>query len=291
MKAGNKNALISRLKTYSSCASALIGINQTAKAGVVYTDVDPDVNIGINQEYNLDLNNDNVIDFRLTITTTTTSDFYGQPAVANVGYFECLNSNQAVVKTYSFMGSQMYLAKVHNSGDVVNANMQWYSSVYLGAEILVNGNPVADLGGWVGSSDKFVALKLKAGANTYFGWVRLDVNSLCSKITIKDYAYNDVSGGSINCGDGMSGSGIKNSLALENISIYGFQNKVYVNFLKEKNPYGTITIFNALGQTVYTNSIAEAQSTITMDEPVGNFFMISVQTEKGTLVKKVFLKN
>jgi hypothetical protein len=46
-----------------------------------------------------------------------------------------------------------------------------------------------NLGYWVGVTDKYLALKLIVGANTYYGWARLDFLASSGSFTIKDYAY------------------------------------------------------------------------------------------------------
>lgn len=65
-----------RLLQYSAFATCFIIINDS-KAGAVYTDINPDsVLVNDNEFYNIDLDNNGVIDFQFKITTGSFSTPY-----------------------------------------------------------------------------------------------------------------------------------------------------------------------------------------------------------------------
>jgi hypothetical protein len=57
-------------------------------------------------------------------------------------------------------------------------------------------------GVFAGKGDKYVGLKLVTGGNTYYGWVRVNVNANCDTLIVKDYAYNSTAGALITAGEG-----------------------------------------------------------------------------------------
>jgi hypothetical protein len=48
------------------------------------------------------------------------------------------------------------------------------------------------LGNFIGQSGKFLGVKFKAGADTHYGWVQIDVDSEASQATIQAYGYQGV---------------------------------------------------------------------------------------------------
>ncbi|HAD34812.1 MAG TPA: hypothetical protein DCF44_10020 [Chitinophagaceae bacterium] len=58
----------------------------------------------------------------------------------------------------------------------------------------------SSLGNWVGQSNKYLALKLIVGSNTYYAWARLDVDASSASFTIKDYAYQSTPNACIEAG-------------------------------------------------------------------------------------------
>lgn len=64
----------------------------------------------------------------------------------------------------------------------------------------------SNTGYWVGVNDKYLALKLFVGSNTYFGWARLDVIPGSTSFTIKDYAYESSPNTCIQAGQTITGT-------------------------------------------------------------------------------------
>jgi len=67
----------SKLRAYSLAAGAIVTGITAAQAKIVYTDVDPDSTLsGNGSVYQLDLNNDNIIDFNINITSISQTFWY-----------------------------------------------------------------------------------------------------------------------------------------------------------------------------------------------------------------------
>ncbi len=180
-------------------------------AQIMYTDVNPDV-VLYHSYFNLDLNNDGVVDFKLLHSKHfITNGNYREMHIHEKNY--CLNGNEAMEN--SFLPNFPY---PFNQGDTINQNQifgnvdvlfyrnldsvytaitstapsNWYLSTFY-------TNGYFGLGG--GVQNQYLGLKLFSNGNTYYGWARLDVNILTDNITLKDYAINLTPDSSILAGE------------------------------------------------------------------------------------------
>ena len=65
-----RSTLSKKITGYSSLAASLLTVSNLVNAQIVYTDVNPDNSqAGNGAEYDLDLNNDATVDFKITITS------------------------------------------------------------------------------------------------------------------------------------------------------------------------------------------------------------------------------
>lgn len=53
------------------------------------------------------------------------------------------------------------------------------------------------------ATDAFVGLSFPAGGNTYYGWLRVDVNNAAGTLLVKDWAYESTAGAGIAAGAGI----------------------------------------------------------------------------------------
>ena len=133
---------------------------------IIYTDI-PDATPSVT--YPLDLNNDNIADFLIQF----------DPGI------QLMCKPQGSNAYSGNLSGGIYLPWALNSGvDICDSSITWYDSINPGT--MAWGTSI---GNWVGATDKYLALKLIAGSNTYYGWVRLDVWATSTSFTVKDYAY------------------------------------------------------------------------------------------------------
>ena len=172
-----------RLKSYSIAAGAVLSAG-TAKSAIVYTDVNPDQTFSTTGGfYMLDLNNDNVSDFKISLSKFGYYSFSWASVAA-----QALNANE--------VASSGYYAMALAANAQVNAALAWNTSSYVTMAgrfrfTSYYSSFSSSFGNWMNVTDKYLGLKLKVGSNTYYGWARLDVNILTGTFTIKDYAYNN----------------------------------------------------------------------------------------------------
>ena len=188
-----KKSLQKRIRAYSLTAGAVIAAG-TTEGQVIYTDINPDITRTNNGDfYDLDLNNDATVDFRIylnkgssSFTSTYFSSFYSYKTIAinpqssnSVAYYSgflanALNSGVAVDNA---VGSW-------DSNDALMAR-EYFSSAYGGVY-----TSSSIYGAWTNATDKYLGLRFKISGQTHYGWARLDVDINTPAFTIKDYAYN-----------------------------------------------------------------------------------------------------
>ena len=175
-----KKKFTKRLTQYSALTLAIAGVAD-AEGQIMYTDVNPDFEGGLDLEYMLDLNNDSTPDFR--IFRDSDGDLYMSP----------LNINNEVLGN-AYVSSLGYYALIYpfalDSGVVISngASGAWYNenNFSIGYTSL-NWNS-CNAGYWCDVNDKFLGLRFDIGGNTHYGWARLDVSNVEAWV-VKDYAY------------------------------------------------------------------------------------------------------
>lgn len=221
--------LQNKLKAYSTLAGAAVGVAATGQ--VVYQDIDPDAVIDeVGDFYDLDLNQDGVMDFRIEFT---------DEILFKYGDYMTLNFEGIKIKGFgknNRVRSDRY-GKAMNAADTLGDSVHVYdpgampvlkapggpnfymSGVlrgmtkynYLGNEF--EGYPVGE---FENVEDKYIGLMFQANGMQHLGWVRLSVEdelpepsgmgpkaagikaagkersvqAYTIKATVKDYAYN-----------------------------------------------------------------------------------------------------
>ncbi len=182
-----------------------------AQAQVVYTDVNPDrtFNTG-GAVYHLDLNNDGINDFNISYTTQTKSTTHCGTHTNSYIRIMPLNQNEVsgddsnnvpAVESNVIINSTAFTWK--DTTNEVLASQSWSPCKYgcYDLHFCVWVALPSYHGNWAGAVDKYIPLRLHAGSNTYYGWVRLDVAANRDSFTIKDYAYNLIPNQSILAGE------------------------------------------------------------------------------------------
>ena len=101
----------------------------------------------------------------------------------------------------------------------------------------------------MGATNKYLALKLIVGSNTYYGWARLDFLFISGSFTIKDYAYESAPSACIQLGQTVLGYNENSSKPIFSV----FPNPIISSttiqtIVNLKN--ATLTIYNSYGQAL-----------------------------------------
>lgn len=211
---------------YFATFCLLIFCNSRLFGQISYTDI-PDATP--NATFPLDLNNDSIDDFIIQMGATDKIVCFPQNNNAYAGEFN---------------GANYFPWALTSNTIICDTLSSWYGAVNPG--FLAFSSSV---GNWLGQTDKYLALKLNMGTNTYYGWVRLDVVSTATSFTVKDYAYEST----------------PNACILTGQTPLGITENIVGNYLIiAPNPFNTFTkiqtrghfnngilrIYNAFGETI-----------------------------------------
>ena len=283
-----KKSLQSKLKTYSSVAAGVL-VASSAGAQIVYTDVNPDVTLNtFPSSFDIDMNGDMTTDFSFAMSASTAYSSFQKhnvvfnPATSNSfitsnTYVGVLNLNSAIGSTGSFenLGFHKNMASFYSFTAAGNT----YS--------YTNGN-------WTGSNtDKYIGVKFDISGNTHYGWIRLDAsfaipyNSAWS-LTIKDFAYQSTPQVAILAGDKGYTTNIEE--AFNTVQTYSFNKNININFNKSDYANAQINVYNNLGQLVHSQEATNQKEVIDMSSHAMGVYYVKVQSDKGMISRKVFLK-
>ncbi len=180
-KKSNPEKTAKQLATYGAMAAAMLGITNDADATIQYTDIDPDTLItGHGTVYDLDLNNDGADDFRFTLKNINSTLFASRSIK-----IQPLGDNLV-------LATHWLDAKKLEKGDIIETSANWgpqYGILPM-AEFYYTYSHRSSGGPFYNVDDKYVGLKLEVNNLPFYGWARVDFVG-ASKITIKDYAYED----------------------------------------------------------------------------------------------------
>ncbi|MGJ8592001.1 MAG: T9SS type A sorting domain-containing protein [Aquaticitalea sp.] len=286
MKKTTQNTLSKRLAQYGALTVAIAG-TADASGQIVYTDVSPDYNGGVNTDYALDLNNDGTIDFEFN--QMQASYYSGIVIVNNLLVTPMAVTNEALVDDPS-AGAYAYPFAL-NSGDVIsNGQVTWnnngFSTGYqsLNWALSYYGSLYANDGNFVGVTDKFVGLRFDVAGQTHYGWARLDVDANATSWVVKDYAYNSVPDQPINAGQTL---GI-NQTTMNNIKVVALNKSIALYNLPENTSY---RLLSTSGQSVLNGETNSDTFVIEADEISTGVYILELNDSatKSVIRKKLIL--
>lgn len=152
-----------------------------AFSSVIYTDVIPDlVTIPSSTAmFDVDLDNNSSPDVRITCVDITGLKFIiAQAGQIGLGNFLLIDTS----------GGVFHALALASNTSIGPSNTVWHS--------MASSNPtlLSDFFGtfsglWLGSQDYYLGVKFLIGANTHYGWIRMNITQSTSVVTLKDYAY------------------------------------------------------------------------------------------------------
>lgn len=179
----------SKLSAYSALAAAYLMSPQDVAAQMVYTDINPDKIVGGYLDYPLDFNVDGINEFIIASDLFYTWTSFGGASwgyetqyVSVLNYAEIIFSGSHPMRLDA--GESVDSSKPFTEDDL---NIMWASYNFAGwLDFGVGTN-------WAGD-DGFIGVRFHIGADTHYGWIRLEIRDLPAyglpKVVIKDFAYN-----------------------------------------------------------------------------------------------------
>jgi hypothetical protein len=256
------------------------GIAFSVNAQIVHTDLTPDSIVSSNYDLDIDLDNNNVDDYR----------FHGEvvpgPPSSEFTFIE----GGGVGNSNFTLNSSATELSVLNFGDPINSGAtiwQQLTSTNAVMTTYVSASPVAGL--WPNQTDKFIGVQFLINSNYHFGWIKLSTDATTNRITVKEYAYNTTSGQQILAGQTaiLSTSLIENEKNSFNIYPNPAADKVTIN-----GRGITVKLYDITGKEVLVNQHNSGNS-IDLDlstTPKG-MYLTSITNQTGeTVVKKLLVK-
>ena len=189
-----KDSFEKKLAGYVAMATAYLAAHPVdANAQIHYTDVNPDLVIE-NSFFNLDLNNDGVVDFKLVNShgeqTNSSTSFFSHSAWRNAE-INVLNINDNVLDYSSCPVYPLNFGQFINNADQFGQGGaladNFSQSGWSGTG---GGYSMSLVSGCFNTTEKYIGLRLKLNNNFYYGWARVSLNAPFNTIVLKDYAVN-----------------------------------------------------------------------------------------------------
>jgi hypothetical protein len=146
-----------------------------------------------------------------------------------------------------------------------------------------------NIGYWPSVTNKYLALKLIVGTNTYYGWARFDLLAISASFTIKDYAYNSIPNTCIQAGKTNLDS---NENSDKNISVFPnplISSTTIKTIDNLKN--ATLTIYNSFGKALkQIKNISGKTVTLYRENLPSGMYLIRLSEENKTIaVEKLII--
>ncbi|MFG6687149.1 T9SS type A sorting domain-containing protein [Mariniflexile sp. HNIBRBA6329] len=228
---------------------------------IIYTDIEPDFEANkVGDNYNLDLNNDGIIDF---ILNTSYYDYY---------WFEIRSTNNfngiiTVQPWYSNAlpldsGKEVFTLSGYKNGEIYEKwGLFTVGDCFAGEyECFYN---------WKNKGDKYLGLRFLVNGQIHYGWVRLDVISYVHWV-IKDYAYNTISNTPILTGQIVLGLEKQN---YQKFKLVVINRQILIVNLNDNFKY---SIYSIEGQEIFCGNIKSNDERIDVQALASGVYIIKL---------------
>jgi hypothetical protein len=276
-----KKNLQSRISKYTAVAGAVVSA-AGAQAQVVYTDVNPDYSHDAPQNngfavYPLDLNNDQTIDFVIVSRDTVTPN-----ATVRLTLAAPYGAGNAVAGENPG-GYDYALALDINS--MVDSTLNWIAATNTMAYNVDSANPYNE--NWNGVTDKYLGLKFVVGANTHYGWARLDSYAIGDSVVVKDYAFDATP--NVGIMTGAMGASLTETQVENLVKFINKSNNSVQVVLNGNLTNGVVSVVSSTGQVVSTDAITEKTFSVDMNNLSSGIYMVNVTFNEGATTKKIIV--
>jgi Secretion system C-terminal sorting domain len=269
-------------KLYAVIVTAMM-FSANANAQIVYTDVIPDSTMNCpgsnncSKDYNLDLNNDANTDF-----------------IINVNYFAFTQNSGVSASPINGNAVKDTLISIYTLANPLQLNALIDSNLLLNQSWNTSGGCLSSSGTisclWNNLSDYYLGLRLLQSGQTYYGWVRLRVNSSAS-VTIRDYAYNSIPNQAILAGQTTATGIIENSFA-STINLFPNPATNHLTIaLGSNNKKVQVTIADITGKIIYMTTANDTQKIeVNTKDFAEGIYVVRVQSADFIATKKLVVE-
>ncbi len=188
--------ILKKLASYTGfAAAAMLLLPSNSHAEIRYVDPDDVMIYNDNRAYDIDLNKDNITDFKIGLNTFSyfSTTFYT--------YYYSSMTMRRVMNDNRVMAFDDFVTKL-SENMYIGPNGQW-DDVAVFCEGTGSYFDVTTRGNWTEDAyKKFIGIKFKISGEDHYGWIRASVHSTMYNmvVTVHDWAYEDEPGVSIKAG-------------------------------------------------------------------------------------------
>ncbi|MBE0641085.1 MAG: T9SS type A sorting domain-containing protein [Bacteroidales bacterium] len=275
--ATEKKGLEQKIKAYSMAATAILAV-QPAAGAIVYTDLVPDSTYsGANADFLLDLNNDGVDDFNIQFTVGTASrSVRVLPSMGN----EVLGSS----------GGAYFYPFVLNLNDPIGGGQTAWNGTINGGYLTLAWlyTTGGTYGNWFGATNKYMGLRFKIGTDWHYGWVRLDIPTDVSSMTVKDFAYEAIANTPIAAG--ATGATGLQALLPESIDIFAHERVLTVDLKDNSIGNATLNLSSVNGQQVLNVDLSSNRMQFGLSTLSRGIYLATIRSSEGMLTRRIFVE-
>ena len=133
---------------------------------------------------------------------------------------------------------------------------------------------------FAGLGNKYVGLRHFVGGDFYYAWLLVNLSANRDTLTILESGYNDIPNSSLKTGQIIS-SGLAD-LSPPEFNIFTDRRTLFIS--SSSSTPADLNIYASSGQLVY-HSLMDNNLNVTL--PLAGFYVVSLQSEKGLMRKKV----
>lgn len=296
-----KTTFHNKLSDYSVFSCAFILMHQVVSGQVIYTDVEPDLELNFDGDVQfLDIDNNGSIDFGFLKTSFSYSYFstfsaeYRQNSRRAIWAGPYESGKELAGEYFTIGGGEVYEPYKFNNSDFISADLSFQDAPFQLMALVTKRLDIPDdwafdHGNWFGiNSNKYLGFRYENGDGCKrYGWIRCTIEEDLSKLIIHDYAYESNCDVPIVAGDTISYVDINTLPNTESISIYSFENQIHIQLMNSQD--ATVNIYDITGNNILFKSLAGNSETINMENFAAGIYVVSIKQGENVVTKKVSL--
>lgn len=294
-----KKDLQKRLASYSRLAGAAAAIAPLAATGeIVYTDVDPDQTLANGEVFEVDFNDDGVIDMFLGIGSATGTTSAGAALYFQAAFASGSGAGSFAGSVQVFGGNNFYFPEAYNAGANIDSTLEWQSPSAFGSMNYVtalDGVPAYAGGNFENQTDKYLAVRFSLGSVQHYGWVRVSAGEggLTNFLTISGFAFEAVADEAIEAG-AETGGVVPSGFAIPDysdvVTVYSFGQNVVIQTSQTDLQTGNVEVMDLQGRLVYAGTMSQGNANIQIAEANG-LYLVRIRVADGVVNRKVYLSD
>lgn len=271
---------------------SLIFITSITEAQIVYTDI-PDTSINYpsidylgdsTNYYDLDINNDSVVDFRFELHRWQTSETPSSQPINHVSQLKAIGENGVLNADDS---SPPICTKAFVEKSTIDTSGSWNFSNGIGTiyvaviGMTINCN--------VPFNDNYYGIRLNINGAIHFGWLHLNANS-SGEIVLKGYAYNTKPNESIMAGSTTANT-VNNNVSAKQAKAYPnpFSNNLNIELTNVATP-AQLKIRNVMGKVVREFLVGTPLHGVNLSDISNGIYFLTIENNGEVLVMQKIIK-